>query len=180
MAPSANVEKFKIMKSVSSLRRRTRSDSLNTWVGCFLLMIGTAGVVPGCGRDGAQPVDVSGKVTFGGETVMFGLLEFIPDSSRGHKGPAGSAEIVDGQFTTRGSGKGVIPGPHLVRVTGYDKKPASGLGDDTVITKADAPLFLMFTIPVEKVAATCDLDVPASAKGYGVAPVGRGGRVVAP
>lgn len=150
------------------------------WVGYLSLMLWIGTFVTGCGQSGVQPVDVSGKVTFGGEPVKFGLLEFVPDSAKGHQGPAGSAEIVDGQFTTRGAGRGVIPGPHLVRVTGYEKKPASSQGDETIITKADIPLFLMFTIPVEKVGAKCDLDVPASAKGYGVAPVSRGGRIAAP
>lgn len=126
----------------------------------------------GCGGDGVRLTDVQGNVQFAGAPLAYGLLEFIPDTSKGHKGPAGNAEVVNGVYSTRNGGKGVIEGPHLVRVTGYSQKPAAGSGDETVVSKAEPPLFLMFTIPIEKVSSTCDLDVPASVKGFGLAPKG--------
>lgn len=120
----------------------------------------------GCGGGGVKLQPISGKVTLAGKPVGYGTIEFVPDAAKGNKGPAGSAEIVNGEYNTRNAnGKGVIEGAHLVRITGYNQKPV-GSEDETVPSKAEPPLFIGYTVNVDKLTSPQDFDVPESARGF--------------
>lgn len=75
-------------------------------------VLATAG---GCGADGPPRYQVEGRVTYDGRPVPAGRVIFEPDAAAGRKGPAGYAEIANGEYTTT-PGKGAIGGPHKVRV----------------------------------------------------------------
>jgi hypothetical protein len=80
----------------------------------------------GCGGrgDGPPRFHVSGGVNFGDEPIPAGMIVFSPDSSKGNNGPQGKARIEDGQYTTDiDGGKGVIGGPHKIRIFGADGVP---------------------------------------------------------
>lgn len=119
----------------------------------------------GCGGSGLKLQDVKGKVTFAGKPIAYGTLEFIPDTARGNKGPAGNAEIVNGEYSTRNvGGRGVVTGPHVVRITGYEEKPV-GSKDETVPSTSKPPLFSGYSVNVDGFLAEQNFDVPESAKG---------------
>ncbi len=73
----------------------------------------------GCGDGGTKRYQVSGRITFDGEPVPAGSISFDPDSSQGNRGPGGYAVIEDGRYHTLAD-RGVVGGPHQVRVSGYD------------------------------------------------------------
>lgn len=79
--------------------------------------------VPGCSsEEGPARYHVSGTVTHRGQPVPVGVIQFMPDSSQGNSGPPGFADIKDGKFDTKLSGKGAIGGPHLVMVDAFNGK----------------------------------------------------------
>ncbi|MEK6257272.1 MAG: hypothetical protein AABP62_01515 [Planctomycetota bacterium] len=132
-----------------------------------LAMVSLIVLTIGCGGSGLKLKEVSGKATFAGKPIVYGLIEFIPNKAKNHSAPAGSAEIVGGQYDTRKMGRGVVAGPHLVRITGYEERPAPGSADETVITASKPPLFAGFTIEAEVPSgAQQDFDVPESALGF--------------
>ena len=122
-----------------------------------VVAIGLATLLAGCGEKGPARQDVSGKVTFNGQPVPAGQIVFEPDSAAGNKGPAGFAEISDGQYDTARAGQGTVGGPHVARITGLEGKP---VGNATV-----NPLFNTYEARVDlgDGASTQDFDVPASA-----------------
>lgn len=74
----------------------------------------TLALVSGCGGDGeAKPVPAAGTVTFDGQPLENGYVQFIPEKGR----PAAGA-IKGGKFTlsTTEDGDGAIPGKHMVSV----------------------------------------------------------------
>jgi hypothetical protein len=131
-------------------------------------------MLSGCGDKAPEADQVSGKVTFDGQPVVYGSIEFIPDAAKGHKGPAGSAEIVDGQYdTSTAGGKGLSKGPHVARVTIFPAKlPETNL-DDSVLTKAPTPIAVGFPMNVDISGPTLDVAVPASAKGFDMFKAGK-------
>ena len=64
----------------------------------------------GCQGDDVERTTVSGSVTLDGKPLPRGLIRFIPTS-----GPAWSARIEDGQYSTEGT-KGVPVGDLQVRI----------------------------------------------------------------
>ena len=112
--------------------------------------------------------DLHGKATFAGKPIAYGSIDFTPDAAKEHKGPAGSAEIVDGQYSTRETGRGIVPGPHQVRITAYEVKPPPANPDETVPSDAKPPIFTGYTIAAELAAGEKDFDVPESAKGFNI------------
>lgn len=128
------------------------------WLFCCL--------VSGCGGGGVKTENITGNVTFAGQPVVYGLIEFIPDKKSQHEGPAGSAEIIDGKFDTAQGGIGIVPGPHLVRITAYEERPQAGSGDETQVVENKPPLFIGFTIEASIGAGGRNFDVPAEAKGF--------------
>jgi hypothetical protein len=80
-----------------------------------------AGLLAGCQGDGLVPIH--GTVTFAGQPVPAGVVWFDPDA--GNPAAQGYALIKDGRFVTADAGgRGIKPGAYVVRVEGYDGKPA--------------------------------------------------------
>lgn len=134
---------------------------------CFTLAASVLFLLAGCGRSDSQPrYNVSGSVTFAGEPVPAGFILFTPDAAKGARGPAGSAQIKDGQYDTRHEGKGPVGGPHTVTITGFDGRPADKEG----FAPDGKSLFSGYTISVDlpHEKTTQDFAVPASA-GHGPA-----------
>ncbi|QDU64150.1 hypothetical protein Pan216_50390 [Planctomycetes bacterium Pan216] len=71
----------------------------------------------GCGPTSSGRHTVSGTVTYDTKPLPKGRVMFEPDAGAGNRGPSGSAEIVDGKFTTSRN-MGVIGGPYIVRIYG--------------------------------------------------------------
>lgn len=118
----------------------------------------------GCGGDSGPPrYQVSGAVTYQGQPVPKGFVTFSPDTSQGNSGPGGGAEIVDGRYVTA-AGKGVIGGPHQVRIVGYDGIPISMEGEE--LTDGQ-PLFAPFvtTIDFPTEDSTQDFTIPLGDNG---------------
>lgn len=79
------------------------------------------GSLAGCGRGGAKlpPLaPVSGKVTLDRNPLPRGVVQFIPDESKGTKGPPAVGTIgSDGRFTlTTAGARGAVIGHHKVRI----------------------------------------------------------------
>lgn len=135
-----------------------RNRSIASLAALFLV----GALLPGCGGGGdpgPQRFDVSGKVTFKGQPIPFGTIQFLPDSSKGNQGPAGFATIENGEFNTQNGGKGSVGGPHRVIITGADGPPA--LTDDDT---GGSPLFPDYRTEhdLPRQTATADFDVPAA------------------
>jgi len=120
----------------------------------------------GCQSGEPPRYELSGQVTFNGQPVPLGTIEFIPDESRGNRGPGTSAGIANGQYKTP-RGQGTIGGPHKVRITGYDGqvKPVPGApGEQTM--PANPPLFADVELQVDLPLANAQMDfvVPSAKK----------------
>lgn len=91
----------------------------------------------GCGNSDVQ---VTGTVNFDGKPVKKGFITFEPDTTKGHKGKGGGAPIVDGTYTSL-PGKGVVPGPYVVKIVGYDGVPTKESGEDLPDGKPLFPIY---------------------------------------
>jgi hypothetical protein len=122
---------------------------------CALLAM----VASGCGSD-AGGYSISGKATFQGQPIPKGYLIFAPDASKGNKGPGGRATISNGTYQSD-SGKGVVGGPYVITVYGYDGVPAKS--EDGEALPDGQPLFSPYRMTAElpKEDTTKDIDVPA-------------------
>jgi hypothetical protein len=97
----------------------------------------------GCGESGPKVYHVSGSVSYEGQPVPAGTVLFQPDASQGCNGPAGLASIHGGEYdTAKEDGKGVVGGPHLIRIVGLDGKPAE-------MAPEGAPLFPDYTTTLD-------------------------------
>lgn len=133
------------------------------------IVLGLCLFVAGCGGgDDLKLTDLSGKVTFAGKPVAYGQIEFVPDTAKGHKGPAGEAEIVEGAYDTSRDGKGIVPGAHQIRITAYEEKPAPANPDETVASTSKPPLFMKFVFNEELKDKSKDFEIPESARGFGL------------
>ncbi len=133
---------------------------------CYLLVLTGLTAVLGCGEpDAVRRVDIQGTATFDGLPIIFGDVEFLPDQQKGHQAPSGYAEIVVGEFDTSLSGQGIVPGPHIVRVTAYSKRPDE-VGDETIETEAITPLFVGYEMDMDISPGILDIEVPAEAAGF--------------
>lgn len=94
------------------------SRSLSRLASCGVLI--SLCVLTGCGQTDSKLVHVSGTVTVAGKPIPAGMVIFEPDPAKGNRGQQGHAEIKNGRFDTRSSGKGVVPGAQVVRITGGD------------------------------------------------------------
>ncbi len=130
--------------------------SVQTWLP--MLMLTAALLMAGCGGgDGPERYDLSGTVTFAGKPVPAGSIVFQPDTSKGNSGPQGVADIRDGKYDTS-DGKGLIGGPHIVRITGFDAVAAS---EDDVVHALFAEYGIQADLP--RKSGTMDFEVPADA-----------------
>jgi hypothetical protein len=116
-----------------------------------------AATLAGCGG-GDERRSLSGTVTFNGQPVVFGEVVFRPE-----KGPEGSATIREGKFDTAlESGRGVIPGPNRMFVTGYESEPIS-IGDETADVGLSLPIFINYEMKADISGSTYDIVVPSDA-----------------
>lgn len=130
-------------------------------------------VLLGCGGgDGVNRVHVSGTATFDGQPIVYGHVNFMPDA--GHTAPPGFAEIIDGKYdTAEVNGRGIVEGPHLVRVTAYPSALPETGEDETAETEEVPPLFVNYELKVDLKAPSYGIDVPAEAAAKGKSLGGR-------
>ncbi|MCG6157954.1 hypothetical protein [Rubinisphaera margarita] len=133
-------------------------------VACLAL---TATVV-GCGGSSVDIYDYSGTVTYKGQPITYGQIEFVPDAEGGNTGPKGYAEIVDGKYDTgTAPGKGVTGGPYLALITAYEKRPEQ-VEDETVEVEPVTTYFIGYEmkqdLPKDD-ADNVDFAVPEEAEG---------------
>ncbi len=111
----------------------------------------------GCGTSSGTPVSliqVKGKVTYKGQPVTKGVVEFEPEGyGRSAKGQLQS----DGTFelTTLKPGDGVVAGAHRISIGNFDKS----LAKDRALKKYESPNTSRLTAEVspEKTEFTFDL-----------------------
>jgi hypothetical protein len=143
-------------------------------VACALLV---ANASAGCG-EAVDRHDISGSVTFDGKPIVFGQIDFVPDRAANNAGPPGYAEIKDGKYNTADNGRGVVNGPHEVRITAYESQPppAPEVADELAqaATEPPKPLFNGYTLKQDLSAATHDFSVPADAAGFDIFQPGGG------
>jgi hypothetical protein len=115
----------------------------------------------GCAKNGLERYEVSGNVTHDGQPVPKGFITFEPDADQGNSGPGGGADIVNGRFRTA-AGKGVVGGPYLIKIVGYDGVPVTESGENLPEGK---PLFAPHHTKVEfpKQNTQQDFDVKPDA-----------------
>ncbi len=126
-------------------------------LGVVCLVLGLA--QDGCRSDsGPERYELSGSVTYNGQPVPAGYILFEPDKSKGNDGPGSSADIEDGRYRTP-PGQGVIGGPHIVTICGFDGKPID-LGQGQKNPQGN-PLFMNYQITVDlpKHSTTHDFHV---------------------
>ena len=112
----------------------------------------------GC-RSGKKVGQVSGKVTFKGQPVPAGYISFMPDSTKGNQGSMKVAQIKDGRYdTSLASDPGVVPGPTIIRIAGFDGKVIPHFGQGKQIFNVYE---LRDTLP--EGTTTKDFTVPDSA-----------------
>lgn len=123
------------------------------WLLCVALLVG-------CGS-GEEVYQLSGKITFKGKPVPSGFVIFEPDGAQGNQGAPGRAEIIDGQYDTRGErGHGIVGGPHRVRIVGMD---GGSHGQTAGEIGLPNPLFAEYTVTEDlpKQDGEKDFEVPA-------------------
>jgi hypothetical protein len=126
-----------------------------------------ASLVIGCGSE-VDRKDLSGQVTFAGKPIAYGQIMFMPET-KAKLAPTGEAEIVDGRFDTSApGGRGIIPGPHQVRVTAYAARPPEAPDDETLPSLDDPPIFSGYVFKADVKAGENSFDVPEEAKGFGL------------
>lgn len=123
------------------------------------LVVGLAFQAAGCGPASRGPSrqPLNGRATHAGAAIPRGRVVFEPDAAAGNAGPAGYAEIVDGRYATL-PGQGVVAGPLVVRVSGFD---GVRRGDSTDGRELFPEHVLRIELPAG--ATTADVDVPAAA-----------------
>jgi hypothetical protein len=118
-----------------------------------LLPIALLLVAVGCGPSNGRNV-ISGRVTYDGRPLAYGTITFDPDTAKGGRGPQGTAEIRDGQYTTAPD-LGPVAGPHVVRVTGWGTRPEEGMLGPPLVSE----YALRTDVPQGR--GSLDIDIPA-------------------
>lgn len=92
-------------------------------------------VLSGCGGepDGPMRYQIRGAVTAHGQPVKEGRIFFSPDTEKGNTGPGAVAFIRDGQYETQ-DGHGVVGGPHIVDILGWDETVDPASDDEPAVT----------------------------------------------
>jgi hypothetical protein len=124
-----------------------------------LLVVAALLTAAGCGgSEGPPRYDLEGAVQFDGQPVPAGEVFLQPDASRGNAGPGSLALIKDGRYQTDPD-KGVVGGPYVVRILGFDGVP---VGDSST----GKSLFPQYETQVEfpKEATTHDFAIPRVSK----------------
>lgn len=103
-----------------------------SWVSFTLLLI-SAGCRPG---NELERFHYHGNVTINGSPCRVFELSFEPDPESGGSGPAVLIQGENGIYDSR-SGKGVPPGPKVIRIRCFDGVPVPESKDGTLLTKMD-------------------------------------------
>ncbi|MBA2117521.1 hypothetical protein [Bremerella alba] len=113
--------------------------------------------------DGPKRYRVSGDVLYDGKPLPAGKVFFTPDTAAGNSGPGGYTDIVDGHYDTNSAhAKGVVPGPHTVRVEGFDGQ-SSARNDFHPKGNMLFPVY-RDEIDVPEEASQHDFDIPLNPK----------------
>jgi hypothetical protein len=76
---------------------------------------------------------------------------------------------MNGQYDTSLEGsRGIIPGPHQVRITAFEEEPQEEQEDETLRSLAKPPLFVGYTIDSDLKAGENSFEIPETAKGFGM------------
>ena len=112
----------------------------------------------GCGTK-TKTGQLKGRVLFKGQPVPAGYISFTPDATKGNQGAVKVAQIKDGMYdTSLASDPGIVPGPTVIRIAGFDGKVAPRFGQGKQIFNA---FDLRETLP--EGATSKDFTVPDSA-----------------
>lgn len=76
----------------------------------------------GCGPTYPTGTHLKGSLTYEGTPVVYGVINFAPDTVKGNKGVFGVAECRDGQFQTNPDYAPTL-GPVIVNIQVYDGPP---------------------------------------------------------
>lgn len=88
---------------------------------CFLLASAALVFLAGCSGSTADIVKVSGKVTYDGQPVKVGNVQFLPVAGQTGVQPATGMILEDGSYQmTSVHGKGVQPGNYQVSVSSME------------------------------------------------------------
>ncbi|MCE3016531.1 MAG: hypothetical protein ACK56W_19790 [Pirellula sp.] len=115
-------------------------------------------LLAGC-DSGEKRYRLQGNVTFKGKPVPEGYIVFEPDSSKGNTGGPGRAKILDGKYDTSADDNvGVLGGPHLIRIQGFDKKITGESAQEVALPKS---LFTDYNVSEElpKQDGTKDFEI---------------------
>ena len=121
---------------------------------CAVLLIACVG----CGG-GERRYRLSGAVNYKGSPVPEGYIVFEPDGSKGNRGGPGRAKILDGKYDTSAEDSvGVLGGPHVIRISGFDKKISGANAAEVALPKS---LFTDHTVSEDlpKAESTKDFNV---------------------
>ncbi len=121
---------------------RTSVSACRLIAGLLILCLGT-----GCWSSSSEikRYAIEGEVTFNGQPIPGGTIEFEPDSEKGNRGPMSKAFFTDSRFSID-SDRGIIGGAYLVRIEGYTA-PLDGNDGPGSITPQ--PLFPEHVISIE-------------------------------
>jgi hypothetical protein len=94
------------------------------------LSVSATVIVLGCGGDDSglgRRYKVTGKVTYKGESVAHGTVNFLPVKPPPPEGRAATGEIKDGYYSlgTTGNNDGALPGDYMVAIVALDVDMAS-------------------------------------------------------
>ena len=92
------------------------------------LIVPCSCLLMGCGGSDAPAYHVKGTVTYKGNPLPAGTIQFVP--TKDNPGTTGNAKIVNGQYDTSAEGShGTIGGSQTVIINGFDGKadPANEL-----------------------------------------------------
>jgi hypothetical protein len=113
----------------------------------------------GCGQAKREVANLSGKVTFKGQPVPAGFINFLPDVPRGNRGEVKAFEIRDGVYdTAAGPNPGIYPGANKIMISGFNGKPKPLWPQGVQIFN---PINLELTVATG--TNTKDFEVPLSA-----------------
>jgi len=131
-------------------------------------------IIAGCGG-GVDRTDLSGTVTFDGQPIVYGEIQFLAQPGQENT-PSGFAEIIDGKYTTAEMGQGIAPGKYTLRISAYDGKFAEVENEDeSVESDSTGPtaLFIDYEIEAELTPPEQNFEVSADAEGHGIGQQGR-------
>ncbi|QDU73537.1 hypothetical protein Pan97_05120 [Bremerella volcania] len=123
-------------------------------IAASLLLYWTAA---GCNY-GDSTVHLTGHVTYDGKPVPRGTITFSPDTKQGNAGHGSKAIIQDGTYTTRES-FGLVGGPHVVRIEGFNGIAHGDNLDGQILFK---PHEESYDLPME--SGEYDFEVPKTTK----------------